>query len=293
MKLNSKKITIMASIFILSGVLNSLSTSNVNLAYANKQESTSISNRLSNLQNVYFELCKVKEEKKVLNKSDIRRIVKNLPISKTSNTNWAKCDIYTNNNENLKIGYSNDKKEIIEYIAYGLNDSSSNINSIKLHYLDIKDYKNKLGLVLSTKSSDLDAILETMNVQVNNDLYKTYTKIIKNIEFNKNITKNDLLAINKSFKETSNDDENILEIITNTSEKLCVALDKNNNIETIRLLDKNENEQVVTYVKYESDADFLSAYNVKEGDVFTVISPNQQNVKSTKDTFTKVINLNI
>lgn len=283
----------MASIFILSGVLNSLSTSNVNLAYANKQESTSISNRLSNLQNVYFELCKVKEEKKVLNKSDIRRIVKNLPISKTSNTNWAKCDIYTNNNENLKIGYSNDKKEIIEYIAYGLNDSSSNINSIKLHYLDIKDYKNKLGLVLSTKSSDLDAILETMNVQVNNDLYKTYTKIIKNIEFNKNITKNDLLAINKSFKETSNDDENILEIITNTSEKLCVALDKNNNIETIRLLDKNENEQVVTYVKYESDADFLSAYNVKEGDVFTVISPNQQNVKSTKDTFTKVINLNI
>lgn len=293
MKLNSKKMTIIASIFILSGVLNSLSTSNVNLTYANTQESTSVSNRLSNLQNVYFELCKVKEEKEVINKSDIKEIVQKLPLTKTSNTKWAKCDIYSNNNEKLKIGYSKDKKEKIEYIAYGLNSSNSNINSIKLHYLDINDYKNKLDLVLSTKSSDLNTILETMNIQVNNDLYKTYTKIAKNLESNKSITKNDLLDINKNFKQTSNDDENILEIAANTSEKLCINLDKNNKIETIKFLDKNDNEQIVTYVNYESDPDFLSAYNVKEGDVFTVISPNQQNVESAKDTFTKVINLNI
>lgn len=131
-----------------------------------------------------------------------------------------------------------------------------------------------------------------MNVQIDNNLYQTYTKIAKNLESNKNTTKNDLLDINKDFKQTYNDDERLLEIVNNTSEKLCVNLDKNNEIETIKLLDKNKNEQIVTYVKYEPVVDFLSAYNVKKGDIFTVISPNQQDVESTKDKFIKVINMN-
>lgn len=71
-----------------------------------------------------------------------------------------------------------------------------------------------------------------------------------------------------------------------------VGLDKNNEIETIKLLDKNKNEQIVTYVKQEPDVDFLSAYNVKKGDIFIVISPNQQDVESIKDKFIKVINMN-
>lgn len=148
MKFNFKKITVIATIFILTVVLTNIPILNISLAYANKQEFTSVNSKLSNLQNIYFELCRAKEEKKVISKNDIKEIVGKLPITKTSKTKWAKCDIYNNANENLKIGYSNDKKEKIEYISYGVDNCKTNIDSIKLHYLDIKDYQNKLGLVL-------------------------------------------------------------------------------------------------------------------------------------------------
>lgn len=293
MKAKLKKITTIATIFTLTVLLTNMPTSNLNLTYANQFESKLANNKLSNLQNIYFELCKAKEEKKDLNHRDIYNIVGKLPVTRTSNTKWAKSDIYQCNNENLKIGYSNDKKEKIEYIAYSINNSNDNINSVQLHYLDIKNYENKLGLVLSTKSSELDKMLKVTNVQItDNNLYKTYSKIIKSVESNKNTNKKDLLNINKDFKQTYNDDESILEIINNKKEKLSVNLNKNNEIETIKLLDKYENEQIVTYVKYEPDVDFLSAYNMKKNDTFTVLSPDQYNVDTAKDTFIKVINMN-
>ena len=293
MKSKLKKITTIATIFTLTVLLTNMPTINLNLTYANQFESKLANNKLSNLQNIYFELCKAKEEKKDLNHHDIYNIVGKLPVTRTSNTKWAKSDIYQCNNENLKIGYSNDKKEKIEYIAYSINNSNDNINSVQLHYLDIKNYENKLGLVLSTKSSELDKMLKVTNVQItDNNLYKTYSKIIKSVESNKNTNKKDLLNINKDFKQTYNDDESILEIVNNQKEKLSVNLDKNNEIETIKLLDKYENEQIVTYVKYEPDVDFLSAYNMEKNDTFTVLSPDQYNVDTAKDTFIKVINMN-
>lgn len=293
MKAKLKKITTIATIFTLTVLLTNMPTINFNLTYANQFESKLANNKLSNLQNIYFELCKAKEEKKDLNHHDIYNIVGKLPVTRTSNTKWAKSDIYQCNNENLKIGYSNDKKEKIEYIAYSINNSNDNINSVQLHYLDIKNYENKLGLVLSTKSYELDKMLQVTNVQItDNNLYKTYSKIIKSVESNKNTNKKDLLNINKDFKQTYNDDESILEIVNNQKEKLRVNLDKNNEIETIKLLDKYENEQIVTYVKYEPDVDFLSAYNMKKNDTFTVLSPDQYNVDTAKDTFIKVINMN-
>lgn len=293
MKFKLKKITTIATIFTLTVLLTNMPTINLNLTYANQFESKLANNKLSNLQNIYFELCKAKEEKKDLNHRDIYNIVGKLPVTRTSNTKWAKSDIYQCNNENLKIGYSNDKKEKIEYIAYSINNSNDNINSVQLHYLDIKNYENKLGLVLSTKSYELDKMLQVTNVQItDNNLYKTYSKIIKSVESNKNTNKKDILNINKDFKQTYNDDESILEIVNNQKEKLRVNLDKNNEIETIKLLDKYENEQIVTYVKYEPDVDFLSAYNMKKNDTFTVLSPDQYNVDTAKDTFIKVINMN-
>jgi hypothetical protein len=293
MKAKLKKITTIATIFTLTVLLTNMPTINFNLTYANQFESKLANNKLSNLQNIYFELCKAKEEKKDLNHRDIYNIVGKLPVTRTSNTKWAKSDIYQCNNENLKIGYSNDKKEKIEYIAYSINNSNDNINSVQLHYLDIKNYENKLGLILSTKSSELDKMLKVTNVQItDNNLYKTYSKIIKSVESNKNTNKKDLLNINKDFKQTYNDDESILEIVNNQKEKLSVNLNKNNEIETIKLLDKYENEQIVTYVKYEPDVDFLSAYNMKKNDTFTVLSPDQYNVDTAKDTFIKVINMN-
>lgn len=293
MKSKLKKITTIATIFTLTVLLTNMPTSNLNLTYANQFESKLANNKLSNLQNIYFELCKVKEKKKDLNHHDIYNIVGKLPVTRTSNTKWAKSDIYQCNNENLKIGYSNDKKEKIEYIAYSINNSNDNINSVQLHYLDIKNYENKLGLVLSTKSSELEKMLQVTNVQItDNNLYKTYSKIIKSVESNKNTNKKDILNINKDFKQTYNDDESILEIVNNQKEKLRVNLDKNNEIETIKLLDKYENEQIVTYVKYEPDVDFLSAYNMKKNDTFTVLSPDQYNVDTAKYTFIKVINMN-
>ncbi|MDK2587435.1 hypothetical protein QOZ83_16455 [Romboutsia sedimentorum] len=293
MKSKLKKITTIATIFTLTVLLTNMPTSNLNLTYANQFESKLANNKLSNLQNIYFELCKAKEEKKDLNHRDIYNIVGKLPVTRTSNTKWAKSDIYQCNNENLKIGYSNDKKEKIEYIAYSINNSNDNINSVQLHYLDIKNYENKLGLVLSTKSYELDKMLQVTNVQItDNNLYKTYSKIIKSVESNKNTNKKDILNINKDFKQTYNDDESILEIVNNQKEKLRVNLDKNNEIETIKLLDKYENEQIVTYVKYEPDVDFLSAYNMEKNDTFTVLSPDQYNVDTAKDTFIKVINMN-
>lgn len=294
---NSKKIIFTLVGILVIGVISPIvltsGKSNNQIVYASNENTS-----LSEMQNTYFKLVELKESKKELNKNEIQQITKNLNVETTNigEDDSFIMDSYKFKNELLRVYYKKENGEhIIKNIWYYINDNTKDIYSIRLHYADNKESKNKLGIEVVTKDiSIVDDISLSLDMNTkNSNLYKVYTNILNKLNSNQNLNEEDLYKINSKFIKL--EDENIMKLNGNTNgEELVIKFDNSNKkinsigLGDINFLNKQKETIWTKTVNYPKNDFLMNEYNFPKDDSASVINKFENNPEKIKEYFVKI-----
>ena len=158
------------------------------IVYANNEDTNISKNNLSEMQNTYFNLIELKESNAELDRNEVHKITKNLTM-KTDNLGDDEgfiVDTYSIGNELLTVSYDKrDGQYVIRNMWYSINDNTKDVYCIRLHYADLKESTNKLGIEVVTKDINIvDDISTLLDMDTNNnELYKIYFRYFKRLKF--------------------------------------------------------------------------------------------------------------
>ena len=179
------------------------------IVYANNEDTNISKNNLSEMQNTYFNLIELKESNAELDRNEVHKITKNLTM-KTDNLGDDEgfiVDTYSIGNELLTVSYDKrDGQYVIRNMWYSINDNTKDVYCIRLHYADLKESTNKLGIEVVTKDINIvDDISTLLDMDTNNnELYKIYLDILKDLNLNKELTEDDITKLSSNLTKRKN-----------------------------------------------------------------------------------------
>ena len=270
------------------------------IVYANKQDTNISENNLSEMQNTYFDLVKLKESNTDLDRNKVHQITKNLTM-KTNNIGDDDSfimDTYNIGNELLRVYYiKKDGQYITENIWYYITDNNKDVYSVRLHYTDLKESTNKLGIEVVTKDINIvDDVSTLLDMDMKkNEVYTIYLDILEYLNLNKSLTEDNIAKLSSNLKNIK--EGNIIKLSSNINgEELIIKLDDSSGkVISIGLGDVNflskQKETIWTKTKNYPTNDFFSNdYNFPKDDSASVINKFENDIDKIKEYFIMINN---
>ena len=237
------------------------------IVYANNEDTNISKNNLSEMQNTYFNLIELKESNAELDRNEVHKITKNLTM-KTDNLGDDEgfiVDTYSIGNELLTVSYDKrDGQYVIRNMWYSINDNTKDVYCIRLHYADLKESTNKLGIEVVTKDINIvDDISTLLDMDTNNnELYKIYLDILKDLNLNKELTEDDITKLSSNLTKRKNGSTVVLSNNTSGEELMIKFDDSSEKVISVGLGDvvslRNQKETIWTKTKNYPTNDFFS-----------------------------------
>ena len=270
------------------------------IVYANNEDTNISKNNLSEMQNTYFNLIELKESNAELDRNEVHKITKNLTM-KTDNLGDDEgfiVDTYSIGNELLTVSYDKrDGQYVIRNMWYSINDNTKDVYCIRLHYADLKESTNKLGIEVVTKDINIvDDISTLLDMDTNNnELYKIYLDILKDLNLNKELTEDDITKLSSNLTKRKNGSTVVLSNNTSGEELMIKFDDSSEKVISVGLGDvvslRNQKETIWTKTKNYPTNDFFSNdYNFPKDDSASVINKFENDIEKIKEYFIMINN---
>lgn len=270
------------------------------IVYANNEDTNISKNNLSEMQNTYFNLIELKESNAELDRNEVHKITKNLTM-KTDNLGDDEgfiVDTYSIGNELLTVSYDKrDGQYVIRNMWYSINDNTKDVYCIRLHYADLKESTNKLGIEVVTKDINIvDDISTLLDMDTNNnELYKIYLDILKDLNLNKELTEDDITKLSSNLTKRKNGSTVVLSNNTSGEELMIKFDDSSEKVISVGLGDvvslRNQKETIWTKTKnYPTNDFFLNDYNFPKDDSASVINKFENDIEKIKEYFIMINN---
>ena len=287
-------------ISLSSTVLLTSSKNGTQIVYGNNKKQSSPIYNLSELQNTFFKLSELKKANKNITRNEIKKSVNYLKLRKTESLDDNEqilIDRYANGNEELRVYYFQEGTNYVaKHIWYYLNDENNDLYSIRLHSTDNINGSENLGVEFATNSTNiLDTLSKDLNIsKTEKTSYETYLKVLKKLEAKESFKLEDLLKIDQNFTEAVTE-ENIVKVTSNDNELVAKFNNSNGELQSIGFGDvynlNAQKETLWTKTKNFPENDFIiKEYNFPQEKSSNVLNKFEDNIKSLKESFTKIMN---
>ena len=180
---------------------------------------------------------------------------------------------------------------------YSINDNTKDVYCIRLHYADLKESTNKLGIEVVTKDINIvDDISTLLDMDTNNnELYKIYLDILKDLNLNKELTEDDITKLSSNLTKRKNGSTVVLSNNTSGEELMIKFDDSSEKVISVGLGDvvslRNQKETIWTKTKNYPTNDFFSNdYNFPKDDSASVINKFENDIEKIKEYFIMINN---
>ncbi|MGX4599090.1 M56 family metallopeptidase [Faecalimicrobium sp. JNUCC 81] len=253
-------------------------TSAKSSAKSNEDKIVSSKDTLSEVQQGYFDIIEKKKLNEFMTKSDVENILKLVNITPEKDNKSKGEEMFRQGSKYLTLRYEPETQELssLNYKDTKENDEVTLYGSYLKNYPEVAEDKSFKILIDTKNLNTLEKISNNINYNgADKKLYDTYLSIVKDVQKNPSLTKDDIMNKYKGFKNSNK------RIILEGNGKLIVYHDSDGKILFIQLFSNNNSEAPL----FDS-----STSNNKPGPGYNnSIVINLSDIINQKDLFTKII----
>lgn len=233
--------------------------------------------KLSEVQQEYFDIIEKKKLNEFMTKSDVENILKLVNITPKEDNKSKGEEIFRQGSKYLTLRYEPETQELssLNYKDTKENDEVDLYGSYLKNYPEVAEDKSFKILIDTKNLNTLEKISNNINHNgADKKLYDTYISIVKDVQKNPSLTKDDIMNKYKGFKNSNKS------IILEDNGKLIVYHGLDGKILFLQLFSNNNSEAPL----FDS-----STSNNKPGYNNSIVI-NLNDIINQKDLFTKIIN---
>lgn len=252
-------------------------TSAKSSAKSNEDKIVTTKDTLSEVQQGYFDIIEKKKLNEFMTKSDVENILKLVNITPKEDNKSKGEEIFRQGSKYLTLRYEPETQELssLNYKDTKENDEVNLYGSYLKNYPEVAEDKSFKILIDTKNLNTLEKISNNINYNgADKKLYDTYISIVKDVQKNPSLTKDDIMNKYKGFKNSNKS------IILEDNGKLIVYHGLDGKILFLQLFSNNNSEAPL----FDS-----STSNNKPGYNNSIVI-NLNDIINQKDLFTKIIN---